>query len=144
MIYIKRRSGFFISRACVYITKTFHHKNMLMCVIIFSAQSPRNCPADIWSLPTYHGHAWVPWIQIPPGVTDYRACPPEMADAVTDEYVNVWRINYKFWQLYFVGQYIEVYMCMVLCLWWCYWHDQFSCPFVVQFILAEQTIITGS
>ncbi|KAF6039931.1 hypothetical protein EB796_001783 [Bugula neritina] len=51
------------------------------------SQAPRNCPTERWGAPVYHGHAWVPWIKIPPGVKDFRACPPHMADLVDDLHI---------------------------------------------------------
>ena len=55
------------------------------------SQAPRNCPHDKWAFPTYHGHAWLPWRQLPklpPGVTDYRACAPEEAELVDDMVID--------------------------------------------------------
>jgi len=56
-------------------------------VFSYRSQAPRNCPTERWGAPVYHGHAWVPWIKIPPGVKDFRACPPHMADLVDDLHI---------------------------------------------------------
>jgi len=72
-------------------------KSMMKKMLDFAqvSQAPRNCPTEKRSAPVYHGRAWVPWIEIPEGAKEFRACKPYMADLAEEQVYQI-RDNINF------------------------------------------------